>query len=105
AGPLFLVFIQPDLGTTMVYTAALAGILFVAGTRWLHLAVLGGVTILGALLVLWILPAANVHVLKSYQEKRLVGFMDKSNDPQGATYNVTQSENAVGAGGTTGRGG
>jgi rod shape determining protein RodA len=104
AGPIFLVFIQPDLGTTMVYAAALAGILFLAGTRWLHLAVLGGVTVLGALLVLWILPAANVHVLKSYQEKRLVGFMDKSNDPQGATYNVTQSENAVGAGGTTGRG-
>src|SRR5438552_1271301 len=44
AGPIFLVFIQPDLGTAMVYAAALAGVLFLAGTRWTHLAILGGAT-------------------------------------------------------------
>src|SRR5262245_31465233 len=38
--PMMLVFLQPDLGTALVYTAALAAVLFVAGTRWLHLALL-----------------------------------------------------------------
>jgi rod shape determining protein RodA len=88
----------------MVYTAALAGVLFVAGTRWLHLAVLAGAAVLTALLVLWILPASGVHVLKHYQEQRIVGFTNPNGDPQSATYNVQQSINAVGAGGPTGRG-
>jgi rod shape determining protein RodA len=104
AGPIFLVFIQPDLGTAMVYAAALAGVLFLAGTRWTHLAILGGATLVGALLVLWILPAAGHPVLKNYQQQRIVGFMHRNDDPRGATYNVTQSINSVGAGGVTGRG-
>jgi rod shape determining protein RodA len=104
AGPIFLVFVQPDFGTAMVYAAALAGVLFVAGTRWTHLAILGGATLAASLLVLWILPAANIHVLKPYQQQRIVGFMHRNTDPSGATYNVTQSINAVGAGGATGRG-
>ena len=39
--PMVLVFLQPDVGTAMVYAAALAAVLFVAGVRWMHLAVLG----------------------------------------------------------------
>jgi rod shape determining protein RodA len=104
AGPIFLVFVQPDFGTAMVYGAALAGVLFIAGTRWTHLAILGGVALVGALLVLWVLPANGVHVLKQYQQDRIVGFMHRDHDPRGATYNVTQSINAVGAGGLGGRG-
>jgi rod shape determining protein RodA len=104
AGPVFLVFVQPDFGTAMVYTAALAGVLFIAGTRWTHLAILGGAAVVSALLVLWILPSAGVHVLKPYQQDRIVGFTHSNDDPRGATYNVTQSQNAVGAGGVTGRG-
>jgi rod shape determining protein RodA len=104
AGPILLVFVQPDFGTAMVYAAALAGVLFVAGTRWTHLAILGGATVVAALLVLWILPASGIHVLKSYQQDRIVGFMHRNDQPQGATYNVTQSINAVGAGQLGGRG-
>src|SRR5207244_3269976 len=59
AVPIGLVFLQPDFGTALVYGAALAGVLFVAGTGWAHLATIGAVTVLGALLVLWILPAVG----------------------------------------------
>ena len=104
AGPILLVFFQPDFGTAMVYAAALAGVLFVAGTRWTHLAILGAATVVAALLVLWILPASGIHVLKPYQQDRIVGFMHRNDQPQGATYNVTQSINAVGAGQLGGRG-
>ena len=34
-----LVFLQPDLGTALVYGAALTAVLFLAGVRWLHLVV------------------------------------------------------------------
>ena len=39
--PILLVFVQPDVGTAMVYMAALAAVLFIAGVRWPHLAALG----------------------------------------------------------------
>jgi rod shape determining protein RodA len=104
AGPILLVFVQPDIGTALVYTAALAAVLFVAGVRWSHLAVLSVITVAGALAVLWLLPAAGVNVLKPYQSARLTGFTHPDNDPRGATYNLRQSITAVGAGGLRGRG-
>ncbi|TMM25581.1 MAG: hypothetical protein E6F97_02690, partial [Actinobacteria bacterium] len=104
AVPILLVFIQPDVGTAMVYTVALAAVLFVAGVRWTHLAVLGAGAIAFSLLVLWLLPSAGVHVLKPYQAARLTHFTHPTQDPSGATYNVAQSINAVGAGGFRGRG-
>jgi rod shape determining protein RodA len=102
--PILLVFVQPDIGTAMVYAAALAAVLFVAGVRWTHLAALGVGTLVVILAVLWLLPAGGVHVLKPYQEQRLTGFTHPDSDPAGATYNVAQSINAVGAGGVNGRG-
>jgi rod shape determining protein RodA len=104
--PIGLVFIQPDLGTAMVYTAALAAVLFVAGTRWVHLAAISLVAMFAVVSVLWLLPAAGVPLLKPYQTARLTGFTNSSSDPTGLTtqYNVIQSITAVGAGGVSGRG-
>ena len=102
--PIALVFVQPDIGTALVYMAALAAVLFVAGVRWSHLAVLLALTVACSLAVLWGLPAAGVNVLKPYQAARLTGFTHPSTDPQGATYNLRQSITAVGAGGLRGRG-
>jgi rod shape determining protein RodA len=102
--PIILVFVQPDIGTALVYGAALFAILFVAGVRWLHLGILMAVAVLGALAVLWFLPGAGINVLKPYQTARLTGFTHPDNQPQGATYNLRQSITAVGAGGLRGRG-
>ncbi len=104
AGPTLLVFIQPDLGTALVFLAALAALLFCAGVRWRTLLALG--LVFGALVlaVLWLLPAAGVHLLQEYQLARLTGFLHPAHDPSGSTYNVTQSITSVGAGGLSGRG-
>jgi rod shape determining protein RodA len=104
AAPMALVFLQPDLGTAMVYAAALAAVLFMAGTRWLQLAALAATAILLIAGVLWFLPAAGVQVLKPYQTARLTGFANPDVDPSGLTYNVRQSMTAIGAGGLDGRG-
>ena len=104
AVPIILVFLQPDIGTALVYTAALGAVMFVAGVRWSHLAVLAALAVAGSLAVLWLMPAAGVNVLKPYQAQRLTGFTHPDNDPRGATYNLRQSITAVGAGGLRGRG-
>jgi rod shape determining protein RodA len=104
AGPILLVFLEPDFGTALVYCAALAGLLFFAGVRWLHLAVLAILVSAAAVAVLWLLPHAGIEVLKPYQMDRLIGFIHPDSDPSGSTYNVNQSVTAVGAGGLDGRG-
>jgi rod shape determining protein RodA len=102
--PILLVFLQPDIGTALVYTSALGAVLLIAGVRWLHLGALAVATAVAALAILWLLPASGVNVLKPYQAARLTGFTHPANDPQGATYNLRQSITAVGAGGLRGRG-
>ncbi len=102
--PMVLVFIQPDIGSALVYIAALGAVLFVCGTRWSHLAIVWGVAALVIISVLWLLPASGVNVLKPYQQKRITGFLHPDQDPRGATYNVNQSITAVGSGAAGGRG-
>ena len=102
AAPILLVFLQPDLGTALVYSAALFATLFFVGVRWRQLLVLLVIGAVGIASVLWVLPEAGIQVLKPYQTARLT--LDPDADPGGITYNLNQSITAVGSGGLTGRG-
>ena len=102
--PIFLVFLQPDFGSALVYCAAVAAVLLVAGTPWAHLATLAAGTVAVAVLVLGVMPAAGLPLLKDYQQQRLTDFVNPDRDPGGTTYNITQSKNAIGAGQLRGRG-
>jgi rod shape determining protein RodA len=96
-GPaVFLVYRQPDLGTSLVFVAIFFGMAFMAGARLWQL--VGMVAIAGASFPLvW-------GLLKPYQQARLVAFLDPYADPQGAGWNIIQSLIAVGSGGPTGKG-
>jgi rod shape determining protein RodA len=105
AVPILLVFVQPDVGTALVYSAALAACLFIAGTRWIQLAALGAAVVLCAVAVLWFFPnQLGTPLLKQYQVSRLTGFLHPSRDPRGSTYNQNQAMISVGSGGPFGRG-
>ena len=102
--PVVLVFAQPDLGTALVYLAALGAMLFIAGVPWRHLAVIAAVVVVVVVGVLWAGPAAGVNVLKSYQQQRLTCFTHPSTCSVDARYNLEQSLAAVGSGQVRGRG-
>jgi rod shape determining protein RodA len=102
--PILLVFVQPDLGTALVYFAALGAMLFICGTPWKHLTVLGLVGVFVAVGVLWAGPAVGVDFLKTYQKERLTCFTHPATCPVDARYNVEQSIAAVGSGEVKGRG-
>jgi rod shape determining protein RodA len=104
AVPTLLVFIQPDIGTALVYVAILAAALFFAGTRWRDLGVLATIAALLGATVLWFAPSLGVDILADYQRARITAFLDPTDNPQGAAYNINQSITAVGSGGSTGRG-
>jgi rod shape determining protein RodA len=99
-----LVIPQPDLGTGMVYVAIGFSVLIFAGTPWKQLTGLVVLFVAALSFALAAAPALGLHPLSHYQEQRLVGFLNPSSDPQGATYNIHQSLIAIGSGQKTGRG-
>jgi rod shape determining protein RodA len=95
--PLLLVMLQPDLGTSLVFGAILAGMLWMSGAslRWL--------TALG-LAVIAMIPIAWTYLLRDYQKQRLLQFLDSNPDIQGAGFQLHQAQIAVGSGGLIGKG-
>src|SRR4051812_34321197 len=96
--PAALVFLQPDLGTSLVFVVATLAVMYFGGVRWTHFAVIGGALIALISLVLILAPAAGVPVLHGYQEQRLTSFLHPSQDPAGAGYQQNQSVVAIGSG-------
>jgi rod shape determining protein RodA len=94
--PWILVMLQPDLGTSLVLVATLAGMLFMSGAslRWLGtLAAAVG----AAIPFVW----QNLH---AYQQLRLLALLNPGQDPRGSGYQLIQAKAAVNAGGIWGKG-
>jgi len=96
--PAALILLQPDLGTMLVLSATVFGVLAVAGVGrgWLAALFVGAV---GAATL-----AVRLHVLKAYQLDRFLAFTNPDLDPRGAGYNTTQARIAIGNGGIFGQG-
>jgi rod shape determining protein RodA len=102
--PAALVFLQPDLGTSLVFGVVTLAVMFLAGVRWSHfLAIAAGIAVM-VTAVLVVAPAVGTPVLKGYQEQRLTSFLHPSRDPRDAGYQQKQATIAIGSGEKTGRG-
>ena len=101
--PLFLMLIpvalillkQPDHDTLILIAFTGAILFFIAGGKWKHIGMIGGVAVVGLLLIL---------VFQPYILTRVTTFFNPNDDPLGAAYQVRQSLIAVGSGGVFGRG-
>ena len=102
--PALLVFLQPDLGTALVYAVITLAVLYVAGVKWTHFAAIAAVAATLITSILVIAPALGVPVLADYQQERLTAFLHPSDDPADSSYQINQALIAVGSGGKTGRG-
>ncbi|MGB7686775.1 MAG: rod shape-determining protein RodA [Solirubrobacterales bacterium] len=102
--PAALVFLQPDLGTSLVFAVATLAVMYFGGVRWTHFAVIGSALVALIAVVLVVAPASGVPLLKEYQEQRLTSFMSPSEDARDAGYQQNQSVIATGSGQVTGRG-
>ncbi len=102
--PAALVFLQPDLGTSLVLVVATLAVMYFGGVPWTHFAVFGAALVAVVSLVLVVAPAVGFPILKGYQEQRLTSFLHPSQDIGGAGYQQHQGVVAIGAGQKTGRG-
>jgi rod shape determining protein RodA len=96
--PMALVFIQPDIGTTIILSTVLVALLVASAAKARYLAVLALVGTLA------IFGAFQLHIIKDYQISRLTSFIDPQADPLRAGYNKQQAEIAIGSGGAFGKG-
>ncbi|MEO5966411.1 MAG: rod shape-determining protein RodA [Candidatus Limnocylindrales bacterium] len=95
--PWILVMMQPDLGTSLVLVAILAGMLFMSGASLRWLVAMG----LGALAAI---PVAWTYILRDYQKDRILSFLNPAADTQGSGWQVYQAQITVGSGGFLGTG-
>jgi rod shape determining protein RodA len=97
AVPALLVFMQPDLGTALVFGAVFVAMAYIAGARPVQLAGLVAAGVVAAVL------AVKLKILEEYQVARLTAFMNPEGT-QTVGYQVAQSKMAIGSGGITGKG-
>lgn len=93
----FLVIMQPDFGSGMMFFMIWLLLIFLAGANKKHLGVLFLVMLLSAV-VAWF------FFFQDYQKNRILTFINPQADPYGTGYHVRQAVTAVGAGGIFGRG-
>ncbi len=93
---MLLVLKQPDLGTALLLLFIALSLMLLVGLHWRYLApfAIGGAAVAP---LLWM-------VLKDYQRRRILVFLNPDLDPLGAGYHIAQSKIAVGSGGAFGKG-
>jgi rod shape determining protein RodA len=94
--PAWLVKRQPDLGTALLLVASGFYVLYLAGLSW---KIIVGLTAgAGAAApLMW-------NLLHDYQRRRILTFIDPTQDPLGAGYHSSQASIAIGSGGVVGKG-
>jgi rod shape determining protein RodA len=97
--PMALILKEPDLGTALTFLPILVAGLFLGGVNLRQ-----GLVLVTAGLVLVVGAWSSGKVLKPYQKQRLTSFVNPSDDPRGAGYQLLQSRIAVGSGGIWGKG-
>lgn len=93
--PLFLIFREPDLGTTIIIALTVFAIAILCGLPW---RVVAFVTIAA-----FVLGAAAI-VTSPYRAKRFLAFLDPWSDPYDTGYQATLAIMAFASGGLFGRG-
>ncbi len=94
--PAVLILRQPNLGTTVI-TLGVGGILcFAAGVQLRYFIGIAAAGIV-SMPIAW-------QFLHDYQKRRVLTFLDPSQDPLGSGYNILQSMIAIGSGGLFGKG-
>jgi len=98
AVPGALIYLEPDLGTMMVFVAFTMGLLLVGGAKIRHFLALGAAGLIGIGLVL------QLGLLQDYQLQRITAFLDPEPDPRSVGYNLVQAKIAIASGGVRGKG-
>jgi len=95
--PVILIFLEPDLGTSVLISFIWLSIAMASNVKFRYI-----LTII--LVILIALPLFYMFGLKGYQKNRIKAFFNPQAHQSGAAYNVIRSKSAIASGGLLGRG-
>lgn len=95
--PAALIAKQPDLGTALLVMATGGAMVFLSGVRWTHIIYAAVPGLISAFFFF-------IYGLQDYQRKRLLVFLNREEASADATWNIDQSQIAIGSGGVSGKG-
>lgn len=97
---IFLIMLQPDLGTAIVFFFIFLSMIFVAKISYKYVLIFF-ITLAVLAPLFWLLKD---KILSPYQIDRILVFFDPYRDPNGSGFNVIQSEISIGSGKLFGKG-
>jgi rod shape determining protein RodA len=97
--PAALIFIQPDLGMTIVFAVIWIVMVWGAGLRLKHI----GIGLLVVLITAPIAVPVAWSQMQGYQRQRILSFVAPESD-RDAYYNILQARISIGSGGVVGKG-
>ena len=97
--PAMLIFLQPDIGTLLVFVFIFIVLMFTCGYRMRNLMILSALGVIGILVI-----GVYMSRKQDFRWLRLVAFVHPESDPTGSSYQIVNSMVTVGSGGLTGTG-
>ena len=90
-----LIVVEPDLGTALMLAVVCGVLVYTAGARLLHMALVAAPALVGL---------AGLLIFVPFRMRRMIMFLDPWADAQGSGFQVVQSLIAIGSGGSNGQG-
>ncbi|MCP4358174.1 MAG: rod shape-determining protein RodA [Chloroflexi bacterium] len=94
--PVALIFIEPDLGMSVLFIVIWFVMIWLAGLPLIHFVILAVIGIMGV--------TAVFPFLEEYQKERVTTFISPENADEEDLFNIEQAEISIGSGGLFGKG-
>lgn len=102
--PASMVYLQPDLSTTIVLVIIFATIIFVADISWKVIVGVLAVVIPIAFILFYLIMQPEQNIVSDYQKSRIMSFFNKENTENDEGYQQRYSVMAIGSGQLNGKG-
>ncbi len=102
--PIYLIFKQPDLSTTIMIVAIFAVVMFIGGVSW---KIIAGAVLIGVpsfVLALRYLMRDDVHIIEDYHKGRILAWLYPDEYAISEAYQTLNAMTAIGSGQLSGKG-
>ena len=104
AVPLWLIYDQPDLSTSIMVVILFCVIMFVGGLHWKYIITVLAIASPAFIILLSIVLQPDQELVKPYQQRRILAWIDPEEYADTEAYQQLNSEMAIGSGQLYGKG-
>ena len=104
AVPVWLIYDQPDLSTSIMVVILFCVIMFVGGLHWKYIITVLAIAIPAFIILLSIVLQPDQELVKPYQQRRILAWIDPEEYADTEAYQQLNSEMAIGSGQLYGKG-